>query len=230
MQAVRNILEGRTPPQTLPSGEPRLTPKMAEFWGRAVVIGPAKQSCRYCHGLGWRELKNRDVPCNCVYRAVFRACFNRYRELRARSAFYGQADISFCWQGRAGRRYYSRKNEEYMADFELIARRELDAFLRSVFELHVLRGWDWKACTRRLNCDRGNFFHAVYRIEQHLGRVFRELRPYGLYPMSEYFAEVRSNTNPILQGRYHLPHGQLDWIEVTPTHDEPLQLAAAGGF
>jgi hypothetical protein len=35
--------------------------------------------------------------------------------------------------------------------------------------------------------DRGNFFHEVYRIEQRLGRVFRELQPYGLYPLDEYF-------------------------------------------
>jgi hypothetical protein len=35
--------------------------------------------------------------------------------------------------------------------------------------------------------DRGNFFHAVYRIEQKLGRVFRELEPYALFPVNEYF-------------------------------------------
>jgi hypothetical protein len=35
--------------------------------------------------------------------------------------------------------------------------------------------------------DRGNFFHAVYRIEQKLGKVFRELEPYPLFPLSDYF-------------------------------------------
>ena len=35
--------------------------------------------------------------------------------------------------------------------------------------------------------DRGNFFHAVYRVEQKLGKVFRELKPYALYPLDEYF-------------------------------------------
>jgi hypothetical protein len=33
----------------------------------------------------------------------------------------------------------------------------------------------WKLCCRQLGTDRGNFFHAVYRIEQKLGRVFAEL-------------------------------------------------------
>jgi hypothetical protein len=35
--------------------------------------------------------------------------------------------------------------------------------------------------------DRGTFFHSIYRIEQRLGRVFAELQPYALYPVSEYF-------------------------------------------
>jgi hypothetical protein len=35
--------------------------------------------------------------------------------------------------------------------------------------------------------DRGDFFHAVYRIEQRLGRVFAELQPYPLFPLNEYF-------------------------------------------
>jgi hypothetical protein len=42
-------------------------------------------------------------------------------------------------------------------------------------------------CARKLGIDRGSFFHAVYRIEQKLGRVFRELEPYPLFPLDEYF-------------------------------------------
>ena len=36
--------------------------------------------------------------------------------------------------------------------------------------------------------DRGEFFHEVYRIQQKLGRAFRELEPYGLWPLPEYFS------------------------------------------
>jgi hypothetical protein len=35
--------------------------------------------------------------------------------------------------------------------------------------------------------DRGNFFHAIYRIERILGRAFSEIQPYPLYPLDEYF-------------------------------------------
>ncbi|MEQ1949057.1 MAG: hypothetical protein ABL995_17835 [Bryobacteraceae bacterium] len=56
-----------------------------------------------------------------------------------------------------------------------------------MFRYHFLLGADWKLCTRRLGMDRGNFFHAVYRIEQKLGRAFRELEPYALFPLDEYY-------------------------------------------
>jgi len=38
-----------------------------------------------------------------------------------------------------------------------------------------------------MNNDRGTFFHCVYRVEQKLGRTFREVQPYSLYPLDEYF-------------------------------------------
>jgi hypothetical protein len=87
-------------------------------------------------------------------------------------------DRNFSW---------GRKDEEYMADFILVSRRTLDELEYRIFSSHFLLGADWNLCCRRLNIDRGTFFHAVYRIEQKLGRVFRELEPYGLFPLDEYF-------------------------------------------
>jgi hypothetical protein len=82
---------------------------------------------------------------------------------------------------------WGRKDEEYIADYCLVARRTLDEFEHDVFRYHFLLGADWKLCTRKLGMDRGNFFHAVYRIEQKLGKTFRELEPYPLFPLDEYF-------------------------------------------
>jgi hypothetical protein len=93
--------------------------------------------------------------------------------------------------GREGRLVWGRKDEEYIADFCLVSRRALDELEYDVFKFHFLLGADWKLCTRRLKMDRGNFFHTVYRIEQKLGRVFRELEPYGLFPLDEYFRGPR---------------------------------------
>lgn len=89
--------------------------------------------------------------------------------------------------GRSRPTTWGRKDEEYIADFCLVARRTLNEFEYRLFRYHFLLGADWKLCTRRLEMDRGNFFHAVYRIEQKLGRIFRELTPYPLFPLDDYF-------------------------------------------
>ena len=85
---------------------------------------------------------------------------------------------NFCW---------GMKDEEYMADFCLVSKRALDAEEYQIFRYHFLLGADWRLCCRRLKMDRGSFFHRLYRIEQKLGRVYRELRPHALFPLDEYF-------------------------------------------
>ncbi|MDX2152643.1 MAG: hypothetical protein SFV54_18020 [Bryobacteraceae bacterium] len=83
---------------------------------------------------------------------------------------------------------YGRKGEEYVVDFLNVSRHGLSDEEYRVFRYHYLLGADWKLCTVRLGMDRGNFFHMCYRIESRLGRIFRELQPYALYPLDEYFA------------------------------------------
>jgi hypothetical protein len=81
-----------------------------------------------------------------------------------------------------------------MADFVLVSRRTLDECEYSIFKFHFLLAADWRLCCRRLNMDRGIFFHSVYRIEEKLGRVFRELQPYGLFPLDQYFGDTVGGT------------------------------------
>jgi hypothetical protein len=68
-----------------------------------------------------------------------------------------------------------------------VARRTLDENDHRLFRFYFLLSADWKLCARRLGMDRNTFFHSIYRIEQKLGRVFRELEPYALFPLDEYF-------------------------------------------
>ncbi len=155
-------------------------------WNRSSSIGIAKVSCVFCHGNGTRISRGREVTCHCAYRAAFRACLNRFRECTAAGA--RTSTVSFeTYGGRIGRRTYSRKNEEYMADFCLVSRRVLNDFDYKLFRYHFLLGADWKLCCRQLHIDRGTFFHVVYSIEKQLGRAFAELKPYALYPVGEYF-------------------------------------------
>jgi hypothetical protein len=79
------------------------------------------------------------------------------------------------------------KNEEFVADFILVSKRTLDEQEHKLFKFHFLHGADWKLCCRQLKIDRGTFFHSVYRIQQKLGRTFRELEPHALFPVDEYF-------------------------------------------
>jgi hypothetical protein len=157
-------------------------------WNRSNAIGLSKVACAYCHGDGVRTVwKTKEAPCNCVFRAVFRACFNRYRECVEAGKYSSMVSLEFC-QGRDGGRTYSRKLEEYMADFCLVAKRTLDEDEHRTFRFYFLLGADWKLCSRQLKLDRGSLFHMVYRVQQKLGRAFAEIQPYPLYPVADYFA------------------------------------------
>jgi hypothetical protein len=165
-------------------------------WNRSETIALAKQSCAQCHGLGLKGMpRSAPTPCNCVLRAIFRACYARFRHCTTREKYMSRTSPELI-AGRDGKVVWGRKDEEYVADFCLVSRRTLDEFEYKVFKYHFLLGADWKLCTRKLRIDRGSFFHAVYRIEQRLGRVFRELEPYGLFPLDEYFRGARRAPEP----------------------------------
>lgn len=158
-------------------------------WSRSSTIALAHPKCTYCQGLGLiRTQKNKQGrACNCVLRAVFRICYNRFRLCVEKEKHMSQASLDFS-PGREKRRYiWARKDEEYSADFFLVSRRTLLESEWRIFRFHYLLGADWKLCCRRLGMERGAFFHAVYRIQQKLGRAFSGMEPYGLYPVDEYF-------------------------------------------
>jgi len=89
--------------------------------------------------------------------------------------------------GQEGYRMYSRKREEFIADFCLVSERALDDFGYKLLKFHYLLGADWKLCCQHFKMDRGTYFHSLYRLENRLGRVFAEVLPYPLYPLDEYF-------------------------------------------
>jgi hypothetical protein len=106
---------------------------------------------------------------------------------------------SFEFNTRRNRRLHrgGRKNEEFSADFYLISKRTLTGEEFRIFKYHFLLGADWRLCCRKLKTDRGDFFHSVYRIEQKLGRAFRETRPFALYPIDEYFSGSTDEANAL---------------------------------
>ena len=66
--------------------------------------------------------------------------------------------------------------------------------------------------------DRGTFFHEIYRITERLGRVFRELQPYPLFPLDEYFHGTTRERNRLQEYRDARREG--------PSFTPPLKEAA----
>ncbi len=157
-------------------------------WNRSETIALAKESCTQCQGVGLRDsgTKGSEAPCNCVLRSIFRACYARFRYCIEKEKHVSHARLAII-SGNERRQVWGRRDEEYIADFCLVSRRFLDESEHKLFRFHFLLGADWKLCCRQLKLDRGSFFHEVYRVEQKLGRVYRELEPYALYPLDEYF-------------------------------------------
>lgn len=170
-------------------------------WNRSDTIALAFASCSQCRGLGLRGGRQENTqPCNCVLRAIFRACFARFRRIVENERSMTRISLE-ANPARERKSVWGRKDEEYAADFCLVSRRALNDEEYRIFKYHFLLGADWRLCCRKLNMDRGNFFHSVYRIQQKLGRVFRDLQPYALYPLDEYFHGTTKHTAALPQPR-----------------------------
>jgi hypothetical protein len=77
--------------------------------------------------------------------------------------------------------------------------------------MHFLHGRDWHTCCCKLRLDRGEFFHAVYRVEKLLGAVYSMLKPYALWPVREYFAGQRVDVSEM-----YFQHVQPKQTDVIP--------------
>lgn len=169
-------------------------------WSRSDTLALAQHNCVLCWGVGLRpnETSLRSEPCYCVLREIFRACLRRFRS--ATSSYSISRATLGQNEGPKHLAGWGRKNEEFAADFDLVAHRTLSARHYEIFKLHFLLGGDYRVCCARLNMDRGTFFHEVYRVQAALGRACAETEPYPLFPVDEYFTSSRLDL-----GRADLP-------------------------
>ncbi|MGC4050198.1 MAG: hypothetical protein QM757_12510 [Paludibaculum sp.] len=159
-------------------------------WTRSETLALAFDACTQCFGMGVRSLRGGRVkPCSCVLRSIFRACYARFRTTVEKQRNLSLENLDGTYRGGC-RHSWGRKNEEYMADFYLVTRRALSKSDWKLFSARYLLGANWRLCTRQFNMDRGQYFHAIYRIEARLGLVYRTLAPYPLFPTDEYFLGV----------------------------------------
>ncbi len=190
-------------------------------WTRSETIGLASAACVFCRGLGLRKTPVREEarPCGCVFRAIFRACFVRYRHCVERAGVTSNLTLDHA-EGPTGNRFWGRRNEEYIADFELTSRRSLNEEEYGVFKWHFLYGADWKLCIDKIGVDKGTFFHRVYLLQEKLGRVFREMQPYALFPLDEYFSGIARKKISVMHLRRsgERPETTLDETVVASTN------------
>lgn len=190
-------------------------------WTRSETIGLASMACVFCRGLGLRRtpIKDQTRPCGCVFRAIFRACFMRYRNSLEKAGITSTLTLDHA-EGPTGNRFWGRRNEEYIADFELTSRRCLNQAEYEVFKWHFLYGADWKLCIAKIGIDKGAFFHRVYMLQEKLGRVFREMQPYALFPLDEYFSGIARKKVSVMYLRRtdEVPEKKVDRTVVASTN------------
>lgn len=165
-------------------------------WTRSETLGLAKASCSTCYGLGLRPARGAaEEPCSCALRKIFRICLNRFRVAVEREKHLSHVTLSYTG-GKANHFSWGRKEEEYIADFLLLAQRVLREDEYSLFRYRYVLAADFKLCTQRLKLKRSDLFYALYRIEARLGRAFRETEPYGLFPLDQYFCGAVNHSTP----------------------------------
>ena len=152
---------------------------------RSSLIALALGDCAHCAGTGVDAAR----VCACVNRGVFRSVMAKFRECATYGHNLRPRSIEAV-SGPQGKTPQGSKNSEYLCDVHLTGKRSLSPDDWKVFNSHHLQGASWKLCCQRLGMSRGNFFHTCYRVEETLGRVFRELKPYALFPIDEYFQAV----------------------------------------
>jgi hypothetical protein len=156
-------------------------------WKQSDLVLLAMETCTVCTGYGVRKSHNESLTtCKCVYRNIFRICYDRFKVSMRRKESIGRPSLEHTSSANT-RMNWVRKHEEYVCDFLLVTKRTLNESEYLIFNYHFLLGADWKLCCRKLKMEKGVFFHALYRIMVKLGKTYADLEPYGLYPVHEYF-------------------------------------------
>lgn len=159
-------------------------------WTRSNTLALSREKCYECRGRGLKRMRgSEDVPCACVLRNIFRACYRKFRECAIKDRAMAQPMLEYS-RGRGPKLTWGRKSEEFAADFFLVSRRYLTPREYKLFRHHYLMEEPWRVCCARLGIDKVTFFREAYRIEAKLGRVYAELKPYALFPLQDYFSNT----------------------------------------
>ncbi len=171
-------------------------------WNAASAARLAREGCRLCGGSGidplapaagsQQEWDPGDfIPCACVCRAVFRACYRRFRQCAAASGATRAVTFSESPRGVDRHLVWVRRLEDYCADFESAARRSLSAEQLRLFRYHHVLGASPELAARRMGISERHFFRLLAELECAVGREFALMTPYSVYPPREYLSPQR---------------------------------------
>src|SRR5260370_10978762 len=112
-------------------------------WTRSETLALAAPGCNTCLGLGLRVGRKQSMhPCNCVLRAIFRACFERFRDCANREKYMSRVTLDHLPR-KDRRAACGRKDEEDMADFCLVNKPALAEDEHPIVRYHILLRADW---------------------------------------------------------------------------------------
>lgn len=148
----------------------------------------AAEDCTLCRGFGQIRNQVRTNTCSCVHRAVFRECTERYQSIQFEPRM---SKVRYDFARGNQRVLFSRPNEEYCADFLLLARRVLPETEHMLFRLRYLANAPWQVVAEKLGYNAGRYWHEMYRMQARFGQALRDVRPFPLYPVQEYFGSRR---------------------------------------
>jgi len=162
------------------------------IWDRSETIALAKMNCNDCRSLGLcKNSTGAHIPCTCVLRAIFKICHRRFKSASMQGKRVSTVKLERSGSGQSSHMYFSRKNEEYIADFQLTARRVLTPEQYKLFRFHYLLGAEVKLVAAQVRMTHDNLLHHYSRMEITLGRAFRETEPFPLFPLDEYFSDTQ---------------------------------------
>lgn len=127
--------------------------------------------CPHCKDGIYTAYSKHERVCNCCFRRIFRHCLSKYRKI----SFYPSLD--------------DRRQENFLADFILLAKHELSEQNFLIFILYHIQELSWSTIGAKLNMNRDETFRTIYRIEKKLGKVYSLMEPYSLWPLSSYFTK-----------------------------------------
>src|SRR3954454_11854218 len=102
-------------------------------WTRSETLALAMHNCTQCHGCGLRLRNIGDwTPCNCVLRAMFRICYDRFRRCSEQERHLSRVSVE-PRQGPTGRGHSDEKTRNIWRIFvwyrgEILANPSISCF------------------------------------------------------------------------------------------------------